>query len=874
MLYGRTDLLVAIGDQQPPQSTPTWNAANRHRAVTRTVTLHYTHGWKAGDWQAPGSSWFGASFNIDLDGTLYQCEEMRVSTNHVGGGPDFTGADSFVNKTSIGVELARFGRIKRSSSGYLIEGYNPPIEFEDAPTPPDICDYSPLAPGLTGPRRFNLRKMPPATVVRARSHPYYFAKIAPFNDARNSEHTQIPLDVLFTEEQYRTLVAWVKCMCEMHRIPKDFLRHPRTGKEQPWIDVKELIEAGSGQTGRIAENKKRVKAFQGIIGHNNIQRDRGDPGASLDYYRLKRGISDAWWYPVDLGGADRAIDYIFDDVARYMAMVTYDSPGDRPRYFAAVEGPGGGHFPVGLNRLWHGGIHFTPGDPRRVYAMANGRIVAARVANPNRGSQPLQYSTCFVLVRHDVHVRNIGAEIDYGANSTAIVYSLYMHLAPLDTPSQCPFLVDYGAYPAWFNHYMIDHPDDTAPADGVIFYPDEPIALGDRLGRVGTYVVGSAVEGASYGHALHVEVFTTEDIAGFADSPWQDARNRVEDPTDDLVCELSTLDAWMIDHGAPGIDEADIREAASRMREMAIRHRSEWSLVSPDQLSPEIPAGNPVERIDADELFPDDTWDREVEPLCFHTEMVNASAPLDIVGPFLVTPIVWHVHPLVFMEWMNRRVETHERILRSQDKSRGNRSTVQVTAGYVTNFVNPVVGAAPNGGYPEVVWGECSYGITVEKLADRSALASVPQTHTRFHLRLLDAIDQINDRPHGLVVLESYAASASSVFAGRHAAGHAVDIRPARAVTPGEWHSFFQVVASTLEYLTGRDGSGSIALEMLQDPDGTTRALAEPTTASRDWLRRLYSSSGATDPALTADDPAVPNLQGQLGQMRLHLYVP
>lgn len=443
----------------------------------------------------------------------------------------------------------------------------------------------------------------------------------------------------------------------------------------------------------------------------------------------------------------------------------------------------------------------------------------------------------------------------------------------MELPREGPFEVDYTAYPVWLNHYMIDHPDDIAPPAGAIFYPNQPVTLSDRLGRVGTYVVGNSVDGATYGPCLHVEVFTTEDIAGFAGSPWQDAGNRVEDPTDDLVCDLSTLDTWVIDHGDPGIDEADIREAVTRMRQVAIRHRSEWSLVSPDQLSREIPAGEPVERVVPDELFPDDAWEREVEPLCFHSEMVEAGAPADIVGPFLASPIVWHVHPLVFMEWMNRRVETHERNLRSQDKSYKNRSTVRVTAGYVTSFVSPVPSAPPGSGYPEVVWGESAYGITVDQLADRHLLPSAPQTQTRFHLRLLDAIDQINDRPHGLVVVEGYASSAPSEYLDQHAAGHAVDIRPSRPTDPAAWYNFFQAVAATMEYLRGRDGAGSIALDMLQDPDGTTRTLAGPSLSSREWLRRLTAATDPTNPVLTAADPSYPDLQAQLGQMRLHLSV-
>lgn len=873
MLYGRTDLLVAVGDQQPPTATPAWHAAGRHRTVTRTIAFHYTHGWRISPWQTDQKAWFGTTFNIDLDGTLYQCEDMRVWTNHVLGAPDFSGTYSFVNATSIGVELGRFGQIVRKGEGYKISSYG--FEFEAVADPVDVCDYGAHYPGAR-PGRFSLKKMPPATVVRSKKSPWYYAKVASFADDRNGKRGEFPLDVLFTEEQYATLVRWAKSMCEMHRIPKSFLRHPTTGQEQPWLFVTDLIESGAGTTARVDENKKRVKAFQGIIGHQNIQQNRTDPGPSMDFYRVKRGISDGWWYPVDLAGRERALGYVTDRVADYMAMTSYDAQELLPRYYELIEGSRGGHFPIGSNRLWHGGIHLSPGGPQGVYAMANGRIVAARVANPPTaaGERALEYSTCFVLVHHDVHVRNVGDEIDYGADSTETVYSLYMHLAPLEVPSVCPFPVDYAAFPVWFNHYMIDNPDDVAPHDGAIFYPDQTVLLGDHLGRVGTYVVGSTVAGASYGPAIHVEVFTSANVGGFAGSPWQEARNRVEDNSPDLVCELASLNAWLGDRGNPGIDDADVLAAISGMRELAVRHRSEWTLTGPEQLSPQVPAGAPVTLVEVDELFPDDSWEHDVEPLCFHTEMVNGGALASVIGPFLESPVVWHLHPLVFMKWMNERVATHERILRSQDKRSGRMaSTVRVTGGYVTEFVAPVASAAPRAGYPEVVWSDCTYGIRVNQIADAQALVTAPQTRTRFHLRLLDTIDQINDRPHGLVVLLSYAPAAASVHAARHAAGHAVDIRPVQASLAAQWYGFFQVVAGALEYIVGRDGAGSIALEMLEDPDGTNLPLVEPTGASREWLRRLHVASEATDPGLVAEDPAFPGLSARIGRMRLHLSV-
>jgi hypothetical protein len=449
-----------------------------------------------------------------------------------------------------------------------------------------------------------------------------------------------------------------------------------------------------------------------------------------------------------------------------------------------------------------------------------------------------------------------------------------MHLEDLSLPKEGEIQVDYGAYPVWFNHYMIENPDDSAPRNGSVFYPDEPVTLGDRIGKVGTYVVGSSVEGARYGRAIHVEVFTTGDIAKLAGSPWENAKHRIEDPTPDLVCDLSALDGWLTDRGAPGIDEVDIADAIKKMRSVAIRHRSEWSLEGPEQLTQELPAGNPVDRYDVPEVIKEEDWVRQIKPLCFHTEMVKSSAPGKIVGPFLESPTVWHVHPLVFMQWMNARVDKHEQIMRSQDKRASVKSTVRVKADYVVGFVSPVPSAAPSGGYPEVAWGENSYEVKVNELADQQALLASPQTDTLFHVRLLDAIDQINDRPYGVDVLVSYAAAAPSVYASQHRAGHAVDIRPGVAATPAIWYEFFQVVTRAVRYIEGRDGPNAIAIEMLQDPDGSARQAVQATDESGEWLRRLRSSKGASDTALTAAAAPFQNLMNELGRMRVHIFIP
>lgn len=895
-VQGRTDLLVPVGLQQPPAATPAWNAATRHRTITRTVTLHYCHGWKTGDWKPFGSSWFGATFNIDLDGTLYQCEDMIVRTNHAPGTPDFDGADTFVNYTSIGVELARFGKLHLSGGQYEIdepEYQSPPFSVVDHP--PAECDYSQLFPPPRGNHRFSLRKMRGEICLRATNRPYYYTKAATFDDERNFNRAAYPLDIVYTEEQYRTLLLWTKAMCEMHRIPKSLLVHPVTGKEQPWLHVTDLIQRDSATPQILAENKERVKAFQGIIGHTNIQDNRLDPGASVDYYRIKRGISDHWWYPVNLDDTIRAMDYLDTTrTADYMEMEEYRDRSVLDAYFTACEGTEGGYFPIGMNRLWHGGAHFPSGNAtRRVHSMANGRVVAARIVNGEVETSTqcieLPFSRCFVLVRHEVHVRQNATateEIEYGDDSTETVYSLYMHAAPLTVrlAEDGTFPEDYAAYPTWFNHHMIDYATshagatDPAPLAGRIFYPNQPVELGDWIAGTGNYVVGMDGANPVFGPVLHMEVFTTADVSLFGDSPWSAPANRVEDPTEDLVCDLSALDTWLQDAGNPGIDDLDIRSAIPRMRGIAVKNRSEWSIETLDQLCNELVVGAETSwRLQPTAFVTQNQFESFIRPLCFHADMVADGADPVVIGPFLEDYHVWHVHPLEFMRWMNDRVDRHESLMRAQDKRRTVNSTLVVAGEFVTGFVNAVPSVAPGAGYPEAAWGDNTYETTVDRICDRVDLAAGPQTTTRFHVRLLDALDMINDRPHGVDVLLTFArteANANSSAAAEHTQGRACDLRPGTGTTAATWYGFFQSVVATERFLNNRDGAGALVVGMLQDASTTStppRTQVDSTPASREWLRRLTAATSATDPVLSVIDPAFPNLLAELGQMRLHL---
>lgn len=720
-------------------------------------------------------------------------------------------------------------------------------------------------------------------MLQSGSRNYYFVKVANFDDARNDSRASFPLDILFTEEQYATAVLWAKAMCEMHRIPKALLRDPTSGREHPWIDVTDLIEEG---TPREDENKERTRAFPGIIGHTNIQRNRLDPGASLDYYRIKRGISDSWWYPINRDDAERPLGYINPpNVAAYMRMLEYRDLGEIDDYFRLCEA-GMGLYPLGRNRLWHGGIHLASGTSARpVYCMANGKIIAARISNgtlnTSTGTVVLPYSRCFVLVRHEVHTQdhatNAG-EIDYGHGSTTTIYSLYMHLreSTVTRNDEDEFAVDYDALPVWLNHYMIDHPTDTAPENGQIFYPDQRVTLSDHLGHTGPYITRFDGARPVYEPMVHIEVFTLAEVSQYAGSPWDQAANRVEDLTADVVADLDDLDIWLQDQGQPGIDEVDVQDATPDMRQVAVRSRSEWSLDNRNQLSHQIVVGSPPERVDTTDVVPERQWEVHIRPLCFHTDM-QATADAAVIGPYLNDPVVWHLHPFEFMRWMNARVDAHETAMRSQDKRRSVISRVRVEAGYVIEFVNPVPSTAPAGGYGEVTWGENLYEVRLDALCDPVDLTAGPQSTTRFHLRLLDALDLINDRPHGLDILLTYVSDqthANSHRAVRHALGHAADLRPGSGVTAADWYGFIVAVDFALEYLGNRDGADAIASEMLLDAAPPTRVQIEATANSGEWLRRLRAAANDADPTLTANDPAFGNLTTELGQMRLHLYVP
>jgi len=130
------------------------------------------------------------------------------------------------------------------------------------------------------------------------------------------------------------------------------------------------------------------------------------------------------------------------------AGMSSTSTSESQVYQAALAMAKSGHYPIGRNGLWHGGIHFDEGtaallDQTSVRCIADGEVIAYRIDGKKDDSYPVsnfstgskKYSTGFVLVRHCLEVPK--PPVTAGGTATApaaeappklTFFSLYMHL--------------------------------------------------------------------------------------------------------------------------------------------------------------------------------------------------------------------------------------------------------------------------------------------------------------------------------------------------------------------------------------------------------------------------------------------------------------
>ncbi|BBN65819.1 hypothetical protein [Pseudomonas sp. KUIN-1] len=164
---------------------------------------------------------------------------------------------------------------------------------------------------------------------------------------------------------------------------------------------------------------------------------------------------------------------------------------DAEEVYKALEGETSGHYLLGSNKFWHGGIHISDRSAPQcvlnepVRCMADGEVVAYRLNEDYLEStfgdneKKLKYSNSFCLVRHEYKsAPNPEEGANKGKQNKLSFYSLYMHLLPFAryplSPAETPkpkVTMKVGDFRAY----------DTAPAPGVTTASCGQLAIGTKL---------------------------------------------------------------------------------------------------------------------------------------------------------------------------------------------------------------------------------------------------------------------------------------------------------------------------------------------------------------------------------------------------------
>jgi hypothetical protein len=605
----------------------------------------------------------------------------------------------------------------------------------------------------------------------------------------------------YQEEQYLTLLLLLRYLCIKHRIPRRFLGDTTREKMRRWL----YNIVGTD----VALRRSQLARFRGILSHMNCHKNKECGGPAMHRNRLFRGIIDEWWMPIESGGSERPyytgplrprpntaslvrfendspLRELFHDADLDALQETksYFTLDDVDFYTALGETMGlGGSFPIGGNRIWHGGVHLKPErlNPK-VYAAASGTIVAARLGS-DAGAERVG-SQRFVLVRHAVHLAREadpggGQRTNYTADPT-YVFSLYMHLAPF-----VDLRNDHVNNPPWYNVWLGRHPSDDPTR---VFSPDVEVSVGDMLGRCGKFA-GQTM--------LHFEVMSHEELR---EAPWNDPRMRGYDPSANAIADPHVIEQFLgavFPRGGKGVDPLVIAE---RFRNAKIFHKSEWALSGPDDLKPV--------------LSDTESRRREWETARHFVWIADAIARRPELRSQLCDEhgLMWSYHPITFMTHVNRLVHEENAEVAEPDMRQTN---VVMEDELLTEFVTFQGGQAqPQAAdgarlvpfdIPPLQGGPFDYTFTRREVAclipGAHGANGNPPVRTRFHVTLLDFIESLRRQSgHPLTVRLSHVcethhtpAHAQSCVLGvadalsDHANGLAADLQltaPITAPTP------------------------------------------------------------------------------------------
>ncbi len=620
----------------------------------------------------------------------------------------------------------------------------------------------------------------------------------------------------YQEEQYLAMILLLRHLCIRHRIARRFLGDTTAEKMQRWWH--NLPAASQAIT------RSKLMRFRGILSHMNCHATKTCGGPALHRNRLFRGIIDEWWLPVEFKGAERPY-YMgpFDPQNNSASFFRWTAGAAAPQadlfhdanldalqdtksyfdlnhvewYCAMTETlKPGGTYPIGTNKIWHGGLHLEPADTnRKVYAAASGTIVAARMGSDKDVEKDPEYgSQRFVLIRHCVYLEReadpSGSPGDKRINYTATpiyVFTLYMHLAAF-----ADLTTVNTSNPPWFNYWL----RRNAGADATkVFCPNVEVSVGDWLGGCGTF---------RDRQMIHFELVSREELKM---KPWDDPKYRAYDDNQDLLCDAPEIDKFLLTAEKEGLTTLDILRAAKDLRLVKSYHKSEWSLPNADSLKPLIK--NDKARDAKWNKLKHFMWVADAIAACpdLTTQLCDANG------------MMWFYHPIKFMEVVNRFILEENREVSEPSAVHTN---VIMEEGYLTEFVNFASGSAvsANADGAKVQPFDVSSNL-FEYHFSRKEIACVatgahspgptPPSATKFHISLLDLMESIRQQyANSMDVKLSFLCSGHNVTANHnlcllasadglntHAAGHAVDIKPSGA-TPAKCRSLWTAVKAAV----------------------------------------------------------------------------
>jgi hypothetical protein len=299
-------------------------------------------------------------------------------------------------------------------------------------------------------------------------------------------------NMLFTERNFRSLVLLCRFLTEQNGLPRNFPLLPYVSADPDWTNValfrqlilaeqrgdeiavqmgttRAIIQANAptfsqwyqpratetwsrlfgvvpGQGGTPAHPRGVASVpvtpcFRGILAHS-MNGGHPCPGPLFDWYRFAREVWDWWWYPFDTEAAGTSTTLRpYFQARRDTTLVDhyYDARGSAADYNA-------------LQELLTVEETFTLAPATPVYAMANGVVVAARLAGN------LSTTSGLLLVRHEVFHRAANNRINYDQPPT-FVWSLINFLSnplfniPGAPPAQAA--ATPADNPTWLNRFIL-----------------------------------------------------------------------------------------------------------------------------------------------------------------------------------------------------------------------------------------------------------------------------------------------------------------------------------------------------------------------------------------------------------------------------------